>query len=189
MTKEERSLLGKQAHDPELRLAKRELLDAETLKQYLTYWSHEGVLTWNVSRGSAAAGREAGSLNGDGYVHVMLFGKNWRVQNLAMLYMTGKWWPLDLEVDHKDRDKTNNAWLNLHLVTRSENMQNKDLRADNTSGFRGVTYEKRRAHLPDPWRARIFHLGRTHHLGYFCTKTEAIAARLAAEKRFGWIIT
>ena len=55
-----------------------------------------------------------------------------------------------LEIDHIDRDKTNNSILNLRLVTPSVNLSN---RGRNTQGYKGkhklpkyITYDSRRGH-------------------------------------------
>jgi len=58
-------------------------------------------------------------------------------------------------------------------------LESKKLRTDNKSGVRGVFYIARR----DKWRAEIRFQGKTHHLGIFRTKEEAVAARTEAESR------
>ena len=45
-------------------------------------------------------------------------------------------------VDHIDRNKTNNHISNLRWATLSENSQNQSKRCDNTSGHKGITYDK-----------------------------------------------
>jgi hypothetical protein len=47
--------------------------------------------------------------------------------------MTGKW--PDAEIDHVDRDPSNDAWANLREATSSENKWNRDT---GYSGYRGV---------------------------------------------------
>lgn len=66
-------------------------------------------------------------------------------------------------VDHRDLDKLNNQRHNLRSATRSQNVQNSGLRADNKSGFKGVTWR------PDNgnWQAQLNVNGRNRHLGYF----------------------
>jgi|LAHS01.1.fsa_nt_gb hypothetical protein len=48
------------------------------------------------------------------------------------------------------------------------------------TGVSGVFYDAQRK----KWRARIYFQGHGHHLGYWNTKEEAIAARVAGEKKF-----
>ena len=45
------------------------------------------------------------------------------------------------EVDHINRDKSDNRLENLRWVTRSENEQNKGIRCDNTSGEKYISYD------------------------------------------------
>ena len=47
----------------------------------------------------------------------------------------------DEDVDHIDRNKSNNRIENLRVVSKSENMRNKDIREDNNSGIVGVSLE------------------------------------------------
>jgi hypothetical protein len=68
-----------------------------------------------------------------------------------------------MQVDHRDVDKLNNRRGNLRSCLRAENLKNYPRRADNTSGFKGVT---RRG---DKWLARIGFEGRYMRLGVFET--------------------
>jgi hypothetical protein len=51
--------------------------------------------------------------------------------------------PRCIEVDHKDLDGHNNRWANLRLATHSQNMGNQKKRATNTSGHKGVYFNKK----------------------------------------------
>ena len=75
----------------------------------------------------------------------------------------------NIEVDHIDRNGLNNQRDNLRLCSRSENMRNQKLRTDNTSGYKGVSWnEKIRK-----WEGYICKNNRKINLGYFETKEEA----------------
>lgn len=50
--------------------------------------------------------------------------------------------PIEGMVDHVDRNPLNNQRSNLRAVTAKENAQNRSMRSDNTSGFRGVVWNK-----------------------------------------------
>lgn len=72
----------------------------------------------------------------------------------------------DEEVDHKDRDKSNNRRDNLRLATRSQNLQNMGISPRNTSGYKGVDYRTKSG----KWRAQIrTQNGDKKHLGLFDT--------------------
>lgn len=67
-------------------------------------------------------------------------------------------------------------------VTGAENSRNQKRRSENTSGFTGVSLHKRTG----KWVAMIKGAGRVRNLGYYATKEEAHAARLAANVKFGF---
>jgi len=125
------------------------------------------------------AGKEAGTLRSDGYVHVRLDGRLYLAHRIIWS-MSNNHRLGNLEIDHLDRDTANNRPENLRPATRSENARNIGLRIDNTSGIRGVCWLKARM----KWSARIKRDGKFIHIGDFTTKAEAAAARLAAEVRY-----
>jgi len=82
------------------------------------------------------------------------------------------------QTDHKDRNGLNNRRSNLRDATVSQNAMNRRRQANNSSGFKGVSFHKRIG----LYQARISaHRTRTH-LGYFETPQMAHAAYLAAAK-------
>jgi AP2 domain len=82
------------------------------------------------------------------------------------------------QVDHKDREATlDNRRQNLR-VTLDKNQQNQGKHKNNTSGFKGVCWDKRKAQ----WRARISAGGKSVLLGLFPTALDAAAAYDAAAK-------
>jgi len=83
----------------------------------------DGKLYWKASRGRKAAGSEAGTDHGDGYKTVRVDGKAHYVHRVIKEITTGK--KLKLDVDHKDRDRSNNKPANLRPVTKSENNRNR----------------------------------------------------------------
>lgn len=66
-------------------------------------------------------------------------------------------------VDHKNHNKLDNRRDNLRLCTASQNIGNSNLRADNTSGYKGVTLHT----INGNWISRIMVEGKTIHLGVF----------------------
>jgi hypothetical protein len=87
--------------------------------------------------------------------------------------------PDGLEVDHIDGDGLNNRRCNLRLATRSQNMRNQRLNSRNTSGFKGVSWDKR----DKKWLAYIKVYRKKIHLGSFDTPEDAHAAYCDAAAR------
>lgn len=86
------------------------------------------------------------------------------------------------EVDHIDVDPLNNQRDNLRIVTRSQNCMNKGSQSNNTSGRRGVSWDK----ASQKWRAGIKVNGEPIFLGHFDSLEEASTCHEAArEKHFG----
>ncbi len=87
-----------------------------------------------------------------------------------------------LYIDHVDNDKVNNKANNLRWVTTKENSQNRSMRNDNTSGLKGVSWNK----TSSSWRATIQIDGIKVHLGYFKNLEDAKQARMIkANQAFG----
>ena len=88
-------------------------------------------------------------------------------------------------VDHVNNIKTDNNVNNLRWVTNSENNYNQKLSKANTSGVKGVSYNKK----DKKWRAKIQLDGISIHLGNFDTIEEAKQARIKrANEAFGVFI-
>jgi hypothetical protein len=80
------------------------------------------------------------------------------------------------EVDHIDRNPSNNNCSKIRATTRSQNASNAETRKNNTSGFKGVMWHKQ----SNKWRAGItqFIAGKSirKHVGSFNTPEEAAEA-------------
>lgn len=92
-------------------------------------------------------------------------------------------------VDHKDRDGLNNQRGNLRFCNSALNQRNSKIRTDNTSGYRGVCWNKEQKRF-----SAYFYIKRSEsdkrqrrvHLGYFTTAIEAARAfDKAVSERFG----
>jgi len=90
-------------------------------KQY-NYDPETGIFTWAIDKSGRKAGEVAGYTQRNGYIIIREFGKSQSAHRLAWLYMTGEW-PQGF-IDHIDRNRANNAWANLRIVTRSQNARN-----------------------------------------------------------------
>lgn len=86
----------------------------------------------------------------------------------------------NIYVDHKNWDKTNNKKSNLRLATKSENNINIKRKFNNTSGYTGVTFNKKSG----KYIARISINGNRIYLGMFNDFISAVKARHDAEIKY-----
>jgi hypothetical protein len=76
-------------------------------------------------------------------------------------------------VDHIDNDRSNNKLENLRWATQRENQYNRKININNTSGNKGVYFQK----LSNKWIAQIYINNIKIHLGSYLLKEDAINAR------------
>lgn len=88
--------------------------------------------------------------------------------------------PDGLFVDHIDGDGLNNRRSNLRAATRSENIRNRRTNTNNTSGYKGVSFNRKLG----VWVSYIFIDGRNKYLGKFREPQEAHHAYCAAAKKY-----
>jgi hypothetical protein len=77
--------------------------------------------------------------------------------------------PNGVEIDHIDGNRLNNRKSNLRFATSSQNKINRGPRKDNTSGFKGVSLNKKL----NKYGVRLMIDGKYKHLGLFNNKIEA----------------
>ena len=132
--------------------------------------------------GSLKAYREKGVLTGKKYwvMKVPYGGKRYdlMVHRVILLLKEKKLDP-DKEVDHIDNDSLNNSPKNLRESTHSENMHNSKLPRHNTSGNKGVYWNKNSG----KFEVRIRHNGRLCNFGLYEDKEEAIRVAIEARKK------
>lgn len=87
-----------------------------------------------------------------------------------------------MEVDHENHIRDDNRIANLSAADRASNTRNQSLSKANTSGRTGVYWHK----LTGQWRARIKVRGKYISLGLYDDISDAAAARLSAEREFGF---
>jgi hypothetical protein len=116
-----------------------------------------------------------------GYYYVSLYKDGKQVNHKVHRLVALTFYFVDdekLQVDHKDRVKTNNNLLNLRLCSNSQNKMNTDIYQNNTCGLKGVSWRTQEK----KWRARITINKKLKHLGYFNTKEDAYEAYKKASK-------
>lgn len=146
------------------------LLTATQLREVLHYQPETGLFTWRIKRGNKAAGSIAGCIDPEGYWTIGLNYSSHRAARLAWLYVMGSW--PTAEVDHKDRNRANNAWSNLKMATHTQNAVNASDRLRNTSGYRGVVKVKRTG----KWLAKVVAEGKQHYFGTHGSAEQAARA-------------
>lgn len=144
------------------------------VKQLFTYSPESGLLVWKTG---PRKGHVAGSRAHE-YLQVFVDGTNYYVHRIAWLWMTGDW--PDGVIDHIDQNKRNNSFANLRPATQAENMRNQPPRKRNASGHIGVRFNTKTRR----WSARLMLNYKEVSLGFFNTREEAIAARLAGERKY-----
>ena len=159
----------------------QDTLTQTELKQQLHYDPYTGDFTRLVSNsGRVRAGSIAGCINAQGYNLISINYKRYLSHRLAFLWMTGAF-PENM-VDHINHKRAYNRWVNLRAATRSENLRNSRKRSDNTSGCKGVYFNKGAG----KYVARIMANGVKKHLGLFDTPEEAHQVYCqAADKHYG----
>lgn len=171
-----------------------QVLDAETVRDLLDYFPETGKFFWRIrDRAWFKSDRDWKAWNTlysrketfcqpdtKGYLQGRLFAKNRTAHRVAWLHYHGK--PAAGEIDHLNGIRTDNRIANLRDVPRRLNARNSCLFSHNTSGHHGVYWNKARS----KWAAQIKIDGWPRHLGTFSTIEEAIAARAAADKEYGF---
>jgi hypothetical protein len=170
-------------------MAKRDLPTPELLRQLLRYEPETGELFWlprwpelfpdggfhrRESKARQWNARNAGKLaftykNPLGYFFGRVFDRSFAAHRVAFAIHHG-YWPV--EVDHINRNPSDNRIENLREATRQENTINKNA-LGGTSGYRGVYWHKQR----QKWAAYYKINGKMHYVGLFETEEEAARAR------------
>jgi hypothetical protein len=158
------------------------MITQERLHDLFEY-REDGNLIWKVSLSNRVKiGDVAGTLNAcefsrsKGYCSVTIDGKNYGVHRLVFLYHHG-YLTNGMQIDHIDCNRENNRIENLREVTKSQNGQNAKIRSTNTSGIKGVSWNKSRK----KWHAQIMLNSKAISLGHHNTLEEA--AKVVKEAR------
>lgn len=88
--------------------------------------------------------------------------------------------PSGFEIDHIDRNDSNNRIENLRLATASENQRNRGAQRNNTTGLKGVSFDRQTKR----YSAKIAVNGRRVWLGRFHSKQDAARAYQAAARLY-----
>jgi hypothetical protein len=138
--------------------------------------SQRAARAWN----SKYAGTRAGTIGPDRRVSIHLSHRLLKAHRLAWLFETGRW--PDQQIDHINGNPGDNRIENLREATNTQNQYNRGANKNNTSGHKGVCWDKPRG----KWRAQIVLDRKSVFLGHYETAEAAGEAyRRAAEKAHG----
>ncbi|MDI9768186.1 HNH endonuclease [Pantoea dispersa] len=153
-------------------------INKEYLRKFFIYQPANGLLRWRVSRSRQSKRLDvAGKINFAGYREVMVEGRSILAHRIAFFWVHG-FWPE--QVDHKNRCRSDNSISNLRPASQSQNQQNQRLRSTNTSGIKGVCWDKRKG----LWYSRVGVNGKVISLGYYEDKFSAACAVFSARNNY-----
>lgn len=149
------------------------------LKANLHYNPETGIFTWIKGRSNIKAGTIAGSLSKKyGYNYITINNNMYFAHRLAWLYMEG-YFP-ETDIDHINRDRNDNRFKNLRVVSRLCNSRNSGISKNNISGVTGVSINS----SDGKWVAQIGVNYKHINLGLFDDFKDAVLARWNAEKEY-----
>lgn len=150
-----------------------------SVRRVFDYNPETGVLTWLVRLNSRIRiGSEAGTVDKlSGYRFIQVDGKKYKASRLIWLWMTGEW-PAG-EIDHKNRNKSDDRFSNLRDSSHGQNMRN-GFWGTNSSGIKGVSWNKARA----KWQVELTVNYEKKYLGLFSSFEEAEQIVIAATKKY-----
>lgn len=140
-------------------------LSQKKLKEWLDYDQTTGIFTRKKYKSKV---NKTGGLDGYGYIHIGIDGKQYKAHQLAWLYHYGE--VPNGQIDHINCNRQDNRIENLRVVSSTQN-------ALNRSTAKGVYKHQNK------FRARIKLNGKQHHLGLFDTEELARKAYLTAKKQ------
>lgn len=155
-------------------MAKNIEFEVEKLRKILRYDPSTGILWWMLRDdvpkqvNTRLAGKVAfTSVNDKGYLHGGIHGRSYVAHRVAWALHYGEW-PVN-HIDHINGVRTDNRIENLRQATNSQNLMNRGKQENNTSGYKGVYFNKEK----NKWQAHIHSGGENIYLGRFSTPEAA----------------
>jgi hypothetical protein len=162
-------------------------MNREDAKRLFIYDEESGRLFWRPLPERYSNGRKrspsilkpkvAGSYNQHrNFINIQFCGKNYKAHHIVWLLHHGEMPPK--MIDHINGNGEDNRISNLRLADPHENSQNVSIRCDNTVGFTGVWFDKRRG----TYCAELSAQGKRVRAGGFRLKEDAYAAYLEMKR-------
>jgi hypothetical protein len=139
----------------------------------------EGKLFWKTSRRGVSKGTRAGCVNNQTFYRQIMLDRVMQLEHRLVFLMQYGYLPA--VIDHINRNPSDNRIENLRAADWSSNQHNRTIPKTNTSGFKGVSFDKRR----NLYMAGIRYNGSpSKFLGRFKTAEEAHEAYKAAALKY-----
>lgn len=159
--------------------SKRILPTAAELNERFAYCPVSGVFRWKVRcHQGGRVGGIAGYITPNGYRLIRVNNGQYQAHRLAWVMIHGSA-PAD-QIDHINGRREDNRISNLRPATCSQNQMNCGKRSDNSSGYKGVSWHKRKK----KWSVGIQVERKRIFLGDFTEISDAAAAYAAASRRY-----
>lgn len=152
------------------------LITKELLIRNFIYQPATGVFRRRTKSGTAKRLDVAGKEDRDGYRAVRINSRFYMVHRIVFFWVHG-FWPD--QVDHRNNNKGDNSISNLRAASHSQNRQNVRLQSNNSSGIKGVGWNKKAM----KWQVRITLNGRVFCFGYYEDKFSAACAVFSERNR------
>jgi len=155
-------------------------LNQSELHNMLLYNEDTGIFTWKSKpHGKVQVGDIAGTKK-DGYIIIKINKVAYRAHRLAFLYKFG--YLPENDIDHIDKNRSNNKWSNLREVSKQCNQRNCSIAKNNKTKVIGVSFDE----WTNKWIVSITINRVRKHLGRFSDFLEAVFHRYCAEQCLGW---
>lgn len=161
-------------------------IDPKILREKFDY-DNSGILIWRdaLKRKGFKKTMEAGkpaftTMEKKGYFLGRLCGEHIKAHRAIWAWHNGEW-PED-QIDHINGDPRDNRIENLRQTTNSDNCKNRNVSLANTSGWTGVTFNKRQG----LWAAKFSKNYQDFFVGYFSCPTSAHFAIYKARESAGF---
>ena len=137
------------------------MLSQDEIKYLFDY--KDGNLFWKHNhRARKVKGQKAGWFNDLGYVCICIRSKQYKLHRLVWTYHNG-YLPEGSFLDHINGNPKDNRIENLRLATPHQNQCNSKKRIDNTSGVKGVHWDR----VTGKWKTQLSIGGKRKCFGSF----------------------